>query len=69
MMAMLAVATPTGLAGQAAGGRGAQAGQGGGQARAIPQISERTSSMQKIDGFFPLYWDEASGSLFLEIPT
>ncbi|RPJ84554.1 MAG: DUF5117 domain-containing protein, partial [Acidobacteria bacterium] len=24
--------------------------------------------MQKIDGFFPLYWDEAGGTLWLEIP-
>ena len=23
--------------------------------------------MQKLDGFFPLYWDERTGSLFLEI--
>jgi hypothetical protein len=24
--------------------------------------------MRKIDGYFPLYWDERTGSLFLEIP-
>jgi len=24
--------------------------------------------MQKIDGYFPLYWDERTGSLWLEIP-
>ena len=24
--------------------------------------------MKKIDGFFPLYWDEAGGRLFVEIP-
>jgi hypothetical protein len=24
--------------------------------------------MQKIDGYFPLYWDERTGSLFVEIP-
>jgi len=24
--------------------------------------------MQKLDGFFPMYWDERTGSLFLEIP-
>jgi len=33
-----------------------------------PSIDERTSGMQKIDGYFPLYWDERTGSLFLEIP-
>ena len=24
--------------------------------------------MQKLDGYFPLYWDERTGSLFIEIP-
>jgi Met-zincin/Domain of unknown function (DUF5117) len=33
-----------------------------------PTIEERTARMKKIDGFFPLYWDEAAGQLFLEIP-
>ena len=31
-------------------------------------IAERTSAMQKLDGFFPLYWDERAGTLWLEIP-
>ena len=31
-------------------------------------IAERTSGMQKLDGFFPLYWDEGAGILWLEIP-
>src|SRR5918997_1324863 len=35
---------------------------------AIPSIDDRTNGMKKIDGFFPLYWDERSGSMFLEIP-
>lgn len=42
-----------------------------GQARAggpVPSIEERTSGMKKLDGYFPLYWDERSGSMFLEIP-
>src|SRR5262249_31445671 len=29
---------------------------------------DRTANMQRIDGFFPLYWDERTGSMFLEIP-
>ncbi|MBZ5726231.1 MAG: DUF5117 domain-containing protein, partial [Acidobacteriia bacterium] len=33
-----------------------------------PPIEERTSGMHKLDGYFPLYWDERSGSLWLEIP-
>ena len=51
-------------AGQA-GGRG-----GGAQSAAgrVPPIEERTSGMQKLDGYFPIYWDERTGSLFLELP-
>src|SRR5580693_8615506 len=47
-------------------GRGGGAGaQGGGR---IPPIDERTTGMQKLDGYFPLYWEERTGSLWLEIP-
>ena len=49
--------------GQAGGGRGG--GQGAG---AVRTIADRTSGMNKIDGFFPMYWEESTGSLFLEIP-
>ena len=35
---------------------------------AIPSIDDRTSGMKKLDGYFPLYWDERTGSMFLEIP-
>jgi hypothetical protein len=45
------------------GGGGAQAGAG-----PIQSIEARTAGMQKIDGFFPLYWDERTGSMFVEIP-
>jgi hypothetical protein len=31
-------------------------------------IADRTTGMQKLDGYFPLYWDERTGSLFIEIP-
>ena len=59
-------------AGQTGGGQsapGGQVGQAGQTGRArIPAISERTAQMQKIDGFFPMYWDEAAGALYLEIP-
>ncbi len=34
----------------------------------VPSIDERTSGMKKIDGYLPLYWDERTGSMFLEIP-
>ena len=33
-----------------------------------PPIAERTKNLKKIDGFFPLYWDENAGKLFVEIP-
>ena len=36
--------------------------------RAVQSIEERTQGMRKLDGFFPLYWDEAAGQLFMEIP-
>ena len=48
-----------------------EARQGGGQQAqrpaAPPSIEDRTSGMKKLDGYFPLYWDERSGSMFLEI--
>ena len=34
---------------------------------ALQSIEDRTSGMKKLDGYFPLYWDERSGSMFLEI--
>ncbi|HXG87030.1 MAG TPA: zinc-dependent metalloprotease [Vicinamibacterales bacterium] len=33
----------------------------------MPSIDDRTSGMKKIDGYFPLYWDDRTGSLFLEV--
>src|SRR5215469_4370708 len=31
-------------------------------------IEERTAGMRKLDGYFPLYWDDRTGTLWLEIP-
>jgi len=44
-------------------------GRGGGAINPgpIPGIEQRTAGMRKIEGYFPLYWDERSGSLYLEI--
>ncbi len=39
-----------------------------GEAQRVPSIEERTRGMQRLDGFFPLYWDQAAGKLWLEIP-
>jgi hypothetical protein len=67
--------SPTLAAQQPAGGGGRGGGQAGGASGGaaqaggpIPAIDARTSGMQKIDGYFPLYWDERTGSLFIEIP-
>ncbi|MDZ7629762.1 MAG: zinc-dependent metalloprotease [Gemmatimonadaceae bacterium] len=35
----------------------------------IPSIASRTANMTKRDGLFPLYWDERTGKLYLEIPA
>jgi hypothetical protein len=46
-------------------------GGGGGNAQAparTPSIEERTTGMQKLDGYFPVYWEERTGNLYLEIP-
>ncbi|MBY0494315.1 MAG: zinc-dependent metalloprotease [Cyanobacteria bacterium] len=34
----------------------------------VRTVDERTSGMKKLDGYFPLYWDERTGGMFLEIP-
>jgi hypothetical protein len=36
------------------------------RAQSIPTIEERVSGMERVEGFFDLYWDEATGSLFWE---
>jgi hypothetical protein len=33
----------------------------------LPTIEEKTSAMRKIDGCFPLFWDERSGQLWMEV--
>jgi len=37
-------------------------------AQKLPTIEDRTATMRKLDGYFPLYWDERTGNLWLEIP-
>jgi len=55
---------PQALLAQQGGGRGGQAQAGG----PPPRIEERTAGMRRLDGYFPLYWDERTGNLWLEIP-
>jgi hypothetical protein len=35
----------------------------------LPPIEEKTAEMDKLAGLFPLYWEEAAGTLWLEIPS
>ena len=47
----------------------AEAQRGGAQAsEALPSIADKTSGMERIDGFLPLYWDADLGQLWMEIP-
>jgi len=32
-----------------------------------PSVEDKTASMKKLDGFLPVYWDEAEGKLYLEV--
>jgi Met-zincin/Domain of unknown function (DUF5117) len=45
-----------------AGRGGAQPGGG-----APPTIADRTASMKKMPGYFPIYWEERAGRMWLEI--
>ena len=55
----------TGALAQPAQGQGQ--GRGGGAAAPMQTIDARTSGFQKLDGYMPLYWDEKTGSLWMEI--
>ncbi len=33
----------------------------------LPTIADKTKSFKKLDGYFPLYWEERKGKLWLEI--
>ncbi len=50
---------------QPPGGRGAATTPNG----RTPTIEERTAGMQKLDGYFPLYWDERTGSSVARNPA
>ena len=36
-------------------------------AQDLPTIEDKTAGMQTIDGYFPIFWDDAAGTLWLEI--
>jgi len=56
----VALATAAPVAAQQ-GGRGESSGP-------PPTIEDKTAEFEKLDGFYPLYWDEAAGQLWMEIP-
>ena len=62
---LLAVAHPAAAPAQDAAGASSPAAP---RTRPLPSIAERTAGFQRLDGFFPLYWDDAAGTLYLEIP-
>ena len=33
----------------------------------LPTIESHTAGFERLDGFFPLYWDDDAGTLWLEI--
>jgi hypothetical protein len=48
--------------------QGSGQGRGGGQGGApVQSIDARTAGLQKIDGYMPLYWDDKTGTLWMEI--
>ncbi|MDP6371154.1 MAG: zinc-dependent metalloprotease [Vicinamibacterales bacterium] len=36
-------------------------------AQEMPTIEDKTAGMERINGYFPMYWDDAAGTLWLEI--
>ena len=46
----------------------AQRGGGDGANGPLPSIEEKTTGMEQMDGFLPLYWDSELGQLWMEIP-
>src|SRR5947209_1447392 len=63
----LLVLLTTFLHAQQGQGRGGGTGPAAAPAGRTPPIEERTATMQKLEGYFPLYWDDRAGSLYLEI--
>lgn len=37
-------------------------------AAGLPTIEEKTQGLTRFEGFFPLYWDESAGTLWMEVP-
>ena len=39
----------------------------GAQTPVVPGIAERTAKLVRMEGFVPVYWDQAQGKLLLEV--
>lgn len=37
------------------------------RAQVLPTIEEKTGALQRLDGYFPLYWDDDLGKVWLEV--
>ena len=61
---LLAIALSFAATGALAQGRG---GGGQGPAGPLPGIEARSTGFQKIEGYMPLYWDDRTGTLWMEI--
>jgi hypothetical protein len=44
-----------------------QQARGDQEEKGLPTVEEKTADMLELDGFLPLFWDEATGKLWLEI--
>ena len=42
-------------------------GRGDGNGDPLPSIADKTDGMESIDGFFPLFWDDEQGRMYMEI--
>jgi len=60
--AFLVATAYAGVAAQTAGERSS-----GNQSAPVQTIDARTTGFQKLDGYMPLYWDQKTGSLWMEI--
>jgi Met-zincin/Domain of unknown function (DUF5117) len=68
IVGVLALYVGAGAVPQAQGGRQGGDAQNPPRGQRAASIADRTAGMQKLDGFFPMYWDEPAGTLYLEIP-
>jgi uncharacterized protein DUF4953/uncharacterized protein DUF5117 len=65
---VIAALSGVGLVARDEQGGGGQGQQGQARGGRLPAIAERMDGLRRFDGFFPLYWDEGTGALYLEIP-